>query len=120
MRPQKLIEINDGINVSIKVKKKIIVFLYIYIYTSNLFYNFYNLFQFQLKGSGDENSPIVDQRTPLNILEAYAKRCKTSIEYEHNESPHRLKSSVYVIRGNLGGFAGILLYKYIINSFDIL
>lgn len=88
MKPQKLIEINDGINVSIK-------------------------------GSGDENSPIVDLRTPLNILETYAKRCKTSVEYEYNESPHRLKSSVYVIRGNLGGFAGNVLCKYVTNSFDI-
>lgn len=40
MKPQKLIEINDGINVSIKVKQKknYRFLIYIYIYTSDLFY----------------------------------------------------------------------------------
>lgn len=47
MKPQKLIEINDGINVSIKVKKKKkknYRFLIIFILQSNLFYKFFTNF----------------------------------------------------------------------------
>ncbi|XP_071876373.1 uncharacterized protein isoform X3 [Bombus fervidus] len=60
-----------------------------------------------IQGSGDDSSPkIVSQRTPLNILEAYAKRCKIPVEYEYtSDCLHRHKSNVYVIRGNLAGFA---------------
>lgn len=53
MKPQKLIEINDGINVSIKVKqKKKLSFSYIYIFIRLIYfiYNFYNLFHFLIKG----------------------------------------------------------------------
>ncbi|XP_050581207.1 uncharacterized protein LOC126917877 isoform X3 [Bombus affinis] len=60
-----------------------------------------------IQGSGDDSSSkIVSQRTPLNILEAYAKRCKIPVEYEYtSDCSHRHKSNVYVIRGNLAGFA---------------
>ncbi|XP_033175799.1 uncharacterized protein LOC100741621 isoform X2 [Bombus impatiens] len=60
-----------------------------------------------IQGSGDDSSSkIVSQRTPLNILEAYAKRCKIPIEYEYtSDCSHRHKSNVYVIRGNFAGFA---------------
>lgn len=93
----------------------------------NLLYNvFYTknlhkiLHKNQLKGSGDDSSSkIVSQRTPLNILEAYAKRCKIPVEYEYtSDCSHRHKSNVYVIRGNLAGFAGNILRKYLTNSFD--
>ncbi|XP_033302816.1 uncharacterized protein LOC117207076 isoform X2 [Bombus bifarius] len=60
-----------------------------------------------IQGSGDDSSSkIVSQRTPLNILEAYAKRCKIPVEYEYtSDCSHRHKSNVYVIRGNFAGFA---------------
>ncbi|XP_012148364.1 uncharacterized protein LOC100881261 isoform X2 [Megachile rotundata] len=54
-------------------------------------------------GSGDEGTS--NQRTPLNILEAYSKRCGVPITYEFiTDGPHRHKSNVFVIRGSLGGF----------------
>ncbi|CAL7940514.1 unnamed protein product [Xylocopa violacea] len=60
----------------------------------------------QLKDCGDKSSPkTVAQQTPLSILEAYANRCNIPIEYEYpTDAPHRHKSNVYVIRGNLAGF----------------
>ncbi|KAK1125725.1 hypothetical protein K0M31_005273 [Melipona bicolor] len=59
-----------------------------------------------IQGSGDESSSkISNQRTPLSILETYAKRCKIPVEYEYTcDYSHRHKSNVYVIRGNLAGF----------------
>lgn len=54
MKPQKLIEINDGINVSIKVKQKknyrFLIYIYIFIRPIYFIYNFYNLFHFLIKG----------------------------------------------------------------------
>ncbi|XP_026668596.1 LOW QUALITY PROTEIN: uncharacterized protein LOC108623977 [Ceratina calcarata] len=56
------------------------------------------------QGSGDKSAPR--KETPLCILEAYANRCNVSVEYENiTDGPHRHKSNVYVIRGNLAGFA---------------
>ncbi|KAK9301292.1 hypothetical protein QLX08_006353 [Tetragonisca angustula] len=59
-----------------------------------------------IQGSGDESSSkISNPRTPLSILEMYAKRCKIPVEYEYtSDYSHRHKSNVYVIRGNLAGF----------------
>ncbi|XP_043594191.1 uncharacterized protein LOC122572802 isoform X2 [Bombus pyrosoma] len=67
----------------------------------------YDAINLSIQGSGDDSSSkIVSQRTPLNILEAYAKRCKIPVEYEYtSDCSHRHKSNVYVIRGNLAGFA---------------
>ncbi|XP_017761432.1 PREDICTED: uncharacterized protein LOC108551694 [Eufriesea mexicana] len=66
-----------------------------------------NVLNVSIKGSGDESlSKIVTQRTPLSVLEVYAKRCKVPIEYEYTtDSSHRHKSNIYVIRGNFAGFA---------------
>ncbi|XP_017789229.1 PREDICTED: uncharacterized protein LOC108571650 [Habropoda laboriosa] len=79
-RSQKLYEPkDDAVNVSYKVKKNL--------------------------GNGDESTPKVNQRAPLSILEAFARRCKIPVEYEYiTDGPHRYKSNVYVIRGNLAGF----------------
>ncbi|XP_031835646.1 uncharacterized protein LOC116428322 [Nomia melanderi] len=64
-----------------------------------------------LKGSGDENSlRIPEKRTPLSILEAYAKRCKVQVAYQHvTDGPYRYKSNVFAIRGSLGGFTATTL-----------
>jgi len=43
----------------------------------------------------------VSRRSPLTILEEYAKRCKVSIKYEYKPKPNS-----YVINGDLCGFRG--------------
>ncbi|XP_043529167.1 uncharacterized protein LOC122538814 [Frieseomelitta varia] len=59
-----------------------------------------------IQGSGDESSSkISNPRTPLSILEMYAKRCKIPVEYEYtSDYSHSHKSNVYIIRGNFAGF----------------
>ncbi|XP_043264913.1 uncharacterized protein LOC122404755 [Colletes gigas] len=59
------------------------------------------------QGSGDESlSKFTGQKKPLNIFEAYSKRCKVPIMYQYiTEGPHRHKSNVVVIRGSLAEFA---------------
>ncbi|CAK9799248.1 hypothetical protein ANTQUA_LOCUS1935 [Anthophora quadrimaculata] len=58
------------------------------------------------KGSGDESKLKIERRTPLSILESYARRCEIPVEYEYiTDGSHRYKSNVCVIRGNLAGFA---------------
>ncbi|XP_032678319.1 uncharacterized protein LOC116847431 [Odontomachus brunneus] len=42
---------------------------------------------------------IANRRSPLAILEEYAKRCKVSIKYEYKQKPN-----LYVINGDLCGF----------------
>ncbi|XP_076243965.1 uncharacterized protein LOC143185115 [Calliopsis andreniformis] len=59
-----------------------------------------------LKGNGDISLQKGTGRTALSILQAYAERCKVPVVYQHiTDGPHRHKSNVHVIRGNLGGFA---------------
>ncbi|XP_076648750.1 uncharacterized protein LOC143356724 [Halictus rubicundus] len=56
------------------------------------------------KGSGDESSPKkAGRRTPLSLLEDYAKRCNTTVVYDDGGS-NRRKSKVFVVRGSLRGF----------------
>lgn len=47
---------------------------------------------------------ITNRRSPLAILEEYAKRCKVSIKYEYKPKPN-----LYVINGDLCGFRGNVL-----------
>ncbi|XP_076291414.1 uncharacterized protein LOC143214356 isoform X2 [Lasioglossum baleicum] len=55
------------------------------------------------KGSGDESSPKkAGRRTPLSILEDFAKRCNKTVVYD--SGPNRRNSKVIVIRGRLCGF----------------
>ncbi|KZC05468.1 hypothetical protein WN55_06438 [Dufourea novaeangliae] len=59
-----------------------------------------------LKGNGDETSTkTTEQRTPVRILEEYAKRCKIPIVYQCiDDGPRRRRPNAHVIRGSLGGY----------------